>query len=50
MLKLENDEQLLKESRMKQIETRTLMVFGIPAKLRGEEELATYFDNLCVGK
>ena len=49
-LKLKNDEVILKRSNLKQIESRTVMVFGIPPNLRGEDELSIYFNQLCIGK
>ena len=50
-LKSQNDElSLLKGKQSARIETRTVMVFGIPPHLRGETELASYFDHLSVGK
>ena len=48
--KLKYESHILKDSNLGRVDSRTIMVFGIPRELRIEIELASYFDSLGIGK
>eukprot|EP00842_Homolaphlyctis_polyrhiza_P004161 jgi/Hompol1/4746/HPOL_000503-RA len=49
LLKLQYDEHALRQTKMRKIEMRSVMVFGVPRELRDEVDLASYFEGLGLG-
>ena len=47
--KVDYERYLLRQSQLRQLDLRSIMVFGIPLELRTEVDLASYFEYLGIG-
>ncbi|TPX37211.1 hypothetical protein SmJEL517_g00833 [Synchytrium microbalum] len=48
-LRLQQQEYVLRRSKLSKIEMRSVMVFGIPSELRHEVDLASFYEGLGIG-